>query len=339
VKSYAYWNNKGGTGKTSLCFQSLTTYAHQHPNERILAIDVCPQANLSELLLGGLAHGGSAALLALQGETTRRTIGGYFERRLPSPFSVPAISPSIYTSHPSEYNIQIPTNIDLIAGDPLLELQSTAMSTLANTTLPGTNAWLAIIDWLKDLLDTVRDQYDVVFIDANPSFSIYTQVALSAADRLVLPVMADDSSRRAIQNAFSLVYGLKLPSEIYSQYAFATKLRAAGRNLPKVHVIAKNRLTQYMGSASAYSAVLRSIDTDIAGLITQYPDMFSVTDTADAVVEIRDFQTAGVVAFARGCPFYAQRAGRADVVGRRVRVKEEYVQNCVESLQGLVVKL
>ncbi|TNU72882.1 ParA family protein, partial [Miniimonas arenae] len=22
--TYAYWNNKGGTGKTSLCFQSLT---------------------------------------------------------------------------------------------------------------------------------------------------------------------------------------------------------------------------------------------------------------------------------------------------------------------------
>ncbi len=339
MKTYAYWNNKGGTGKTSLCFQSLTTYAHQHPDERILAIDVCPQANLSELLLGGLAHGGSTNLLALQAEATRRTIGGYFERRLPSPFSVPPISADAYISLPSEFNSQIPSNIDLIAGDPLLELQSTAMSTLANTILPGTNAWLSIIDWIKDLLNTVQDRYDVVFIDANPSFSIYTQVALSSADRLVLPVMADDSSRRAIQNAFSLVYGLKLPSEIYSQYAFATKLREAGRDLPKVHVIAKNRLTQYMGAASAYSAVLRSIDTDIAVLITQYPDMFTVAEPENAVVEIRDFQTAGVVAFARGCPFYSQRSGRADVVGRRVRVKEEYLQNCVDSLQFLVDKL
>ncbi len=337
--SYAFWNNKGGTGKTSLCFQSLTTYAHQNPDKRILAIDVCPQANLSELLLGGLAHGGSTHLLALQAEATRRTIGGYFELRLPSPFTVPAINAAAYTSHPADYNAQIPDNIDLIAGDPLLELQSTAMSTLANTTLPGTNAWLAIVDWIKDLLDSVRSDYDVVFIDANPSFSIYTQVALSAADRLVLPVMADDSSRRAIQNAFSLIYGLKLPSAIYSQYAFATKLQQAGRQLPKVHIMAKNRLTQYMGSASAYSAVLRSIDDDVSVLITQHPTMFTFTNTVDAVVEIRDFQTAGVVAFARGCPFYAQRAGRADVVGRRVRVKEEYLVNCVNSLQTLVDKL
>lgn len=43
---------------------------------------------------------------------------------------------------------------------------------------------------------------------------------------------------------------MKLPSEIYAQYAFATKLGAAGRELPKVHLIAKNRLTQYMGPAS-----------------------------------------------------------------------------------------
>jgi len=228
MKTYAYWNNKGGTGKTSLCFQSLTTYAHQNPDERILAIDVCPQANLSELLLGGLAHNGSQSLIGLQAEATRRTIGGYFELRLPAPFSPPAINADAYISKPSEFNAQIPKNIDLIAGDPLLELQSTAMSTLANTTLPGTNAWLAIIDWLRDLLNTVEGQYDVVFIDTNPSFSIYTQVALSAADRLVLPVMADDSSRRAIQNAFSLIYGLKLPSEIYAQYAFATNSSKPG---------------------------------------------------------------------------------------------------------------
>lgn len=334
---YGYWNNKGGTGKTSLCFQSLTFYAHQNPELRILAVDVCPQANLSELLFGGLTNNGSDTLLARQAEATRRTIGGYFETRLPSPYTRPStIDADAYVSHPADYNSAIPANIDLIAGDPLLELQSNAMSTLANTNIPGTNAWLAVIDWLRELLDTVKDRYDVVFIDANPSFSIYTQIALSCADRLVLPVMADDSSRRAIQNAFSLVYGLKLPSDIYSQYAFATKLTGAGRSLPRVHAIAKNRITQYMGSASAYSAVLRSIDTDTTHLMSSNPGMFSKTSVPETVVDIRDFQTAGVVAFARGCPLYAQRPGRMDVMGKRVQVKADYLENCVDSVQGLV---
>lgn len=336
---YAYWNNKGGTGKTSLAFQSMTFYANQNPDKRVLAIDVCPQANLSELLFGGLTGGGSDVLLARQNEPTRRTIGGYFELRLPSPYRAPDIDPDAYISHPADYNASIPDNLDLIAGDPILELQSNAVSTLANAQIPSTPTWLMVNDWIRNLLDTLEGRYDTVFVDANPSFSMYTQIALASADRLVLPVMADDSSRRAIQNAFSLIYGLKLPSEIYTQYAFATKLRAEGRSLPKVHVIAKNRLTQYVVSASAYTAVLKSIDTDVRTLITANPGMFTAKKTKDLMVEIRDFQTAGVVSFARGCPFYAQRPGRMDVQGRRVRVNDEYLQNCVEAIQGLVDRL
>ncbi len=336
---YAYWNNKGGTGKTSLCFQSICFYAHQHPEERILAIDVCPQANLSELFLGGLANDGSGRLLARQGEIPRATIGGYFQLRLPSPYSPPVISPTDFITQPHQFNQAVPQNIDLICGDPLLELQANAISTLANNQIPGTNAWLAVIDWIRDLLAPIRDQYDTIFIDCNPSFSIYTQIALSAVDRLVLPVMADDSSRRAIQNAFSLVYGLKLPSEIYATYAFATRLKAADRQLPRVHAIAKNRLTQYMGPASAYAAVLRSIDGDVAKLLASNPEIFTFTDTTDGVVNIRDFQTTGVVAFARGCPFYNLQAGRLDVMGHRVTVSEDYRINCVEAMNNLAAIL
>lgn len=129
---YAFWNNKGGTGKTSLCFQSICFYANAHPDERVLAIDVCPQANLSELFLGGLANNGSSALLARQGETVRATIGGYFQLRLPSPYSPPSINPQDFITDPSDYNRDIPKNVDLICGDPLLELQANAISTLAN---------------------------------------------------------------------------------------------------------------------------------------------------------------------------------------------------------------
>ena len=76
---YGFWNNKGGTGKTSLCFQAACAYAYGHPAERVLIVDVCPQANLSEMFLGRV-HKGSQKLLARQGDTLRATIGGYFQR-------------------------------------------------------------------------------------------------------------------------------------------------------------------------------------------------------------------------------------------------------------------
>jgi len=336
---YVFWNNKGGTGKTSLIFQSLCSYAKKYPEKRILAIDVCPQANFSELLLGGLVHDGSSNLLKIQGMVPRATIGGYFQLRLPSPYSTPNFDANDFLTHPIKSNPQIPGNIMLLCGDPLLELQSNAMSTLANNQIPGTDTWISVIKWLLDFLEQIADQFDVVFIDTNPSFSIYTQIALTAADRIVLPVMADDSSRRAIQNAFSLIYGLKLPSEIYSEYAYTKKLEKAGRDLPKVHLVLKNRITQYMGPASAYSAVLQAIENEISDLLEKHPDIFTLKTVEDGIVEIRDFQTTGVVAFAKGAPFYNLRSGRLNIHGHRVRVNEEYRVNCVDTIDEIVSKL
>jgi cellulose biosynthesis protein BcsQ len=91
---------------------------------------------------------------------------------------------------------------------------------------------VAVIDWLNDFLRPIEGEYDAVFLDCNPSFSIYTQIALASVKMLVLPVMADDSSRRAVQNALSLVYGLRLPSETYASFAFNTKLQKAKRRPP-----------------------------------------------------------------------------------------------------------
>src|SRR3546814_13815173 len=118
-------------------------------------------------------------------------------------------SSDVCSSDLNSVNPSVPANIDLVCGDPLLELQSNAVNTLANNQIPGSNPWIAVVDWISDFLAKIDGEYDVVFMDCNPSFSLYTQIALSSCNRIVLPVMADDSSRRAIQNVFSLLYGLK----------------------------------------------------------------------------------------------------------------------------------
>ena len=336
MRVYAFWNNKGGTGKTSLCFQTICRFAERNRDSGILVIDVCPQANLSELLLGGLTSEGSNHLLERQGRTPRCSLGGYFQSRLPLPYAVPEITASDFLTVPSQYNRNIPENITLLCGDPLLELQANAINTLCNTQIPGTNTWVSVIDWISDFLGSCNNRFEYVFMDLNPSFSIYTQIALSCVDRLFLPVMADDSSRRAIQNAFSLIYGFRLPSEIYSQHAFAERLKQAERDLPQVHLVAKNRLTQYMGPASAYAAVMSAIEEDIETLRVEHPDIFAFDSMAEGIKEVRDFQTTGVVAFARGCPFSRLRAGRLDVGGRRIQVNEEQRRACVEAIDQIV---
>src|SRR5262249_33797798 len=66
--SYAFWNNKGGVGKSYLSFVASCEYAHRHPEADVYVIDMCPQANVSETLLGGFA-------------TSSTALHGYINRR------------------------------------------------------------------------------------------------------------------------------------------------------------------------------------------------------------------------------------------------------------------
>ncbi|MBN3054614.1 AAA family ATPase [Pectobacterium carotovorum] len=336
---YAFWNNKGGTGKTTLAFQTICEIALQNPQSSILVIDCCPQANLSELFLGSLQGNGGNNLLQLQSGQIRKTIGGYFERRLPTPYTPPAINSDDFISKPSSFNSLVPNNIDLLAGDPLLELQANTMYTMANVSSPVINNWSAVIQWLSDFLARLSTNYEYIFFDLNPSFALYTQIALAATDRLILPVMADDSSRRAIQNAFSLVYGLRLPSPIYAQHAFSNQLLNAGSNIPQTHLIVKNRITQYMGPASGYAAILNSIDNDVSNLIIQSPSNFTFTNVSNGFCEIRDFQTCGVVAAACGMPFSTMTARRYNVFSQRIQVNREQLDLALDHIQRIVTKL
>ena len=73
---YAIWNNKGGVGKSYLTFQIAAEYAKTHPDERVLVIDLCPQANASSMLLGGIIQG-EDRLTKIAGRPSRRTIAGH----------------------------------------------------------------------------------------------------------------------------------------------------------------------------------------------------------------------------------------------------------------------
>jgi cellulose biosynthesis protein BcsQ len=79
VEAYAIWNNKGGTGKSTITFHIASRFAEKHPDRRVLVIDLCPQANASMLLLGdGIA--GESRVLSLCSKPTPQSVVGYIRR-------------------------------------------------------------------------------------------------------------------------------------------------------------------------------------------------------------------------------------------------------------------
>ncbi len=89
---YAVWNNKGGVGKSYLTFQLASEYARQNPTKKVLVVDLCPQANSSSMLLGGMINGENT-LNQIHSATQRKTISGYITGRLRNAY-IPNITSS-----------------------------------------------------------------------------------------------------------------------------------------------------------------------------------------------------------------------------------------------------
>src|SRR5690348_14398388 len=134
MSSYAFWNNKGGVGKSFLCFVAATEYAFRHPELDVYVIDLCPQANVSETLLGSYEIRAKVLERKLT-SSPRATVAGYLEARLSSPFRmIDDITPFI--TSPFETNANAPKNLRLICGDNLLEVLSEAIRQTSQLAIP-----------------------------------------------------------------------------------------------------------------------------------------------------------------------------------------------------------
>ena len=251
---YAIWNNKGGVGKTFLSFVLSSEYAIKHKNKNVLVVDMCPQANLSEILLGGNSNGSK-----LLGEfiEKRKTIGGYIDTRIINPHSNKTGLESDYVIQVSKYNKEIPENLHLIVGDSKLEVQTQVINQISGQSAPK-EAWKNVHSWLLHLILPVINKIGgevTTFIDCNPSFSAYTEIALLASEQIIVPCSSDGSSARAIDNIKSLVYGKDLPDSLQPS-SFSKKASEFDMSLPKVHSVILNRSTQYKKTASRAFGVM-----------------------------------------------------------------------------------
>ena len=345
---YSIWNNKGGVGKSYLTFQIAAEYARTHPDERVLVIDLCPQANASGMLLGGIIRG-EEKLNEFSGRSPRLTISGYVDQRIRSPYTSPRVGGRFVTKV-SSVNPQLPENLYLIIGDEQLEVQTSRVS---RATIPGpTDAWRLVHGWISDLIADVQQSWNVsdsaVFIDCNPSFSIYTELAMSASDRLIIPFSADGSSKRAVRAVLSLVYGVtRVSGSEQSEYFLnSQQFRMA---VPKIYCYVGNRMTQSnYSSAAAFKTVVNEIAKEIFDVFKSNPNLFYVHPTGQPIPrnaqefrkmfqsEINDANTASVVSGALGIPIGVLTAGSKQMPGKRVTVNQTQIDKLRPNMRKFV---
>jgi len=170
------FNQKGGVGKSTIACNLAAIGAHQ--GRKSLVVDLDPQGNSSQYLLGR-SHTGATPTLA---DFFDQVLNFKLNPRDSAEFVIPTPFPGL----------------DLMPSHPELE------------DLQGKLESRYKIYKLREALERLGDDYERIWIDTPPALNFYTRSALIAADGCLIPFDCDDFSRRALYALLENVQEIKL---------------------------------------------------------------------------------------------------------------------------------
>lgn len=346
-KSYVMWNNKGGVGKSTITFHIASVYAELNPQQDVIVIDMCPQANSSSMLMGGGKESEEILQKLISKDEPQSIVGYITEATLAGDADL-----SKFITKLSDINSNLSENLYLVSGDGNLELIAPLLSERAEATPLSIkdDPWVKIHTIIKKLTEKRLDPQRpcTYFIDTNPSFSIYTQIAIVGGKSLLVPINADDSSIFAITGLFNLIWGTSVEHPVYGKYTFASKAKKLGIELPKITYLLGNRFTQKKGAAHAFKALSNEALSKMYDEFKKNPDKFESSSVPinniddfekHYSIELRDFNSAGVVAANQGLPLSKMDKHTYEVYGEKIQVAKEQRELCKSTIENLVAKL
>lgn len=160
-------NMKGGVGKTTITF-NLSWYCAWQANMKVLAVDLDPQANLSQYFMGAEVYRNYI-------DNNSGTIVDIFEQ-----FSAPIQRGGHRRSVEPDHIVH---HLHTWRDGSLLDLIPSRLELAWTLKNPTDKAEL-----LPHFLGRVREQYDLIIIDCAPTESILTTAAYRASEYIVVPV-------------------------------------------------------------------------------------------------------------------------------------------------------
>ncbi len=166
-----------------------------------------------------------------------------------------------------------------------------------------------------------------------------------AAQKLLVPFNADDSSRHAVSAIFRLLYGAGKANPVYDKFTFRYQSTANSLSAPLCHLFIGNRFTQHKGSAAAFAALSEAVGSELWAIYQSSPHHFTPRSGAPKTntsfegkyaIDVRDFNTAGVVAAHLGVLLRNLKGGTYEVHGQDVQVSAARVGECADSVDAVV---
>ena len=182
MESIAFFNNKGGVGKTTLLC-NVAAFLALERNKKVLVIDADPQCNATQLMLEELE------VIDLYEDSSAFTIHSVIH-----PLSIgKGYSQTLSPRRIPNYGL------DLIPGDPRLALKEDLLSKDWQDATSGDIRGLRTSYLFAQLLSRCEN-YDYVLFDMGPSLGSINRAVLLSCDYFVSPMSIDIFSLKAIEN-------------------------------------------------------------------------------------------------------------------------------------------
>ena len=181
MKSIAFFNNKGGVGKTTLLC-NVAGYLALHKNAKVLVIDADPQCNATQSLF-------SDETLDLIYKKKSFTIDSVVK---------PLAIGKGYTDS-LDFKRSRNFGVDVLVGDPRLALTEDLLATDWGDAVAGNIRGLRTTLLFRHLLNMCQN-YDYVLFDVGPSLGAINRSVLLAVDLFLTPLSTDIFSLKALEN-------------------------------------------------------------------------------------------------------------------------------------------
>lgn len=236
AKVISFINMKGGVGKTTLC-REIALYLserYQHDDEspiKVLLIDIDPQANLTQSLLEKFTK-----------ETTYYKENGDIDYKC----SVDNIFKQEMVGMTRKHIIlKLNENLDLMPG----ELETIFLQRQQNPSTPN-----KLMDYIID--ENLRSEYDYIFLDCPPTYSVYTEMSFYTSDYYFVP---------AVPDAYS-VLGVDLLERVVKDIVYSQRNTVFKHSQPKnlgvmwtrVNLSAKPKQEEYMEGLDTADIVIKN---------------------------------------------------------------------------------
>jgi cellulose biosynthesis protein BcsQ len=189
MKSIAFFNNKGGVGKTTLSCNIAAHFATSL-GKRVLVIDCDPQCNASQLILTDeRCH----EIYSEDSQNERSTLLTVMK---PISDGDASIAPNTIPELSSQNRFRV----DLLPGHPGMSVVEDLLSAAWNDLRAAQARGFRITNWFPQLLNQISANYDVVVTDLGPSLGPLTRSVLLGSEFFVTPMGCDIFSIVGIRN-------------------------------------------------------------------------------------------------------------------------------------------